>query len=52
MRTVIITSTNNIENAPVEKYIKPICANIVLGVNIFSDIAASFSDFFGGTSSS
>lgn len=28
-----------------------VCANIVLGVNVISDIKASFSVFFGGQSS-
>jgi uncharacterized protein YbjQ (UPF0145 family) len=48
----IITVTNNIENCPIEKYLDSICANVVIGTNIFSDIAASFSDFFGGHSGS
>lgn len=46
----IITVTNNIEGCPIVKYLDPICSNVVIGTNIFSDIAASFSDFFGGTS--
>lgn len=48
----IITVTNNIEGCPIEKYLDSICANVVIGTNIFSDIAASFSDFFGGHSGS
>ena len=48
----IITVTNNIEGCPIEKYLESICANVVIGTNIFSDIAASFSDFFGGHSGS
>lgn len=50
--TFIITVTNNIENCPIERYLDSICANVVIGTNIFSDIAASFSDFFGGHSGS
>lgn len=50
--TFIITVTNNIENCPIEKYLDSICANVVIGTNIFSDIAASFSDFLGGYSGS
>ena len=46
----IITSTNNIEDCPIERYIDTICTNIVVGTNVFSDIAASFTDFFGGFS--
>ena len=48
----IITVTNNIEGCPIEKYLDSICANVVIGTNVFSDIAASFSDFFGGHSGS
>lgn len=49
---LIISTTNNIENGIIKQYIDVICCNIVVGTNIFSDIAASFSDFFGGTSDS
>lgn len=48
----IITTTNNIEGCPIERYINTICSNIVIGTNVFSDLAASFSDFFGGRSES
>lgn len=50
MKNIIITTTNSIENCPVVKYLDFACANIVLGTNIFSDISASFTDFFGGKS--
>lgn len=46
----IITTTDTIENCPIKKYIDTICSNIVIGTNAFSDIAASFTDFFGGKS--
>lgn len=45
-----ITVTHNIEGGCIEKYIDTICTNVVLGTNVFSDIVASFSDFFGGFS--
>lgn len=48
----IITTTDTIENCPIKKYIDTICSNIVIGTNIFSDFAASFTDFFGGRSDS
>lgn len=48
----IISTTNTIEGCPVKKYIDTICSNIVIGTNIFSDFAASFTDFFGGRSDS
>lgn len=48
----IISTTNNIEGCPIKKYVDTICSNIVIGTNIFSDFAASFTDFFGGRSGS
>lgn len=46
----IITVTNSIEGCTIEKYLDPICSNIVIGTNLFSDFAASLSDIFGGFS--
>lgn len=48
----IISTTHNIEGCPIKRYIDAICTNIVIGTNIFSDFAASFTDFFGGRSDS
>lgn len=48
----IVSTTDNIENGVIKQYIDVLCCNIVVGTNIFSDIAASFSDFFGGKSGS
>ena len=48
----IMSTTNTIEGCPIKKYIDTICSNIVIGTNIFSDFAASFTDFFGGRSDS
>lgn len=50
MNKFIITTTNNLEGCPVKEYLDAISTNIVLGTNAFSDFAASFTDFFGGTS--
>lgn len=47
---IIVTTTNFIEGMEIEKYFELISTNVVLGTNVFSDIGASFSDFFGGTS--
>lgn len=46
-----ISTTSSISNMNIEKHIDLVSANIVVGTNIFSDISASFSDFFGGQSS-
>lgn len=49
---MIITSTENIAHFQISEYVGTVCSNIVMGTNVFSDIAASFTDFFGGNSSS
>ncbi len=51
-RAFLISTTNSIENGAIKKYIDTICSNVVIGTNIFSDISASFMDFFGGRSGS
>lgn len=48
----IFSTTNNIEGGKIIRYIDVICTNIVVGTNVFSDFAASFTDFFGGKSNS
>lgn len=50
MTRIITTTTNHIEGWEVTRYMAPISVNIVVGSNIFSDVSASFSDFFGGRS--
>jgi len=50
MSKIITTTTNNIEGCEVKQYYQPISSNVVVGTNLFSDISASFTDFFGGRS--
>lgn len=50
MKKISISTTNSIEGAEILKYIDIVFSNIVIGTNIISDIGASFTDFFGGTS--
>ena len=47
---IIISTTNSIENATIEKYLGIVTSNFVIGTGFFSDFKASFSDFFGGMS--
>ena len=47
---MIVTTTNSIENAEIEKYIDLISTNVVIGTNLFSDFGASLTDLFGGYS--
>ena len=47
---VIITTTPTLEGMPIKEYRGIINTNIVIGTNLFSDFAASFTDVFGGNS--
>lgn len=47
---MIITSTNSISGYNITAYLGLVNANVVIGSNIISDIFASFTDVFGGTS--
>jgi uncharacterized protein YbjQ (UPF0145 family) len=50
MEFLTTTTTNSIENAVIERYLGLVSTNVVVGTNLFSDIAASFTDIFGGRS--
>ena len=50
--SVFVSTTSSIANMTIEKHIDLVSANIVIGSNMFSDIAASFTDLFGGQSKS
>lgn len=49
---MILSTTNNVENFNIQKYLGVICAQEVVGVNILSNFVASISDIVGGTSGS
>lgn len=51
MEKFIITTTPTIEGHPIKAYLGAINVNVVIGTNFFSDFAASFTDVFGGNSS-
>ena len=48
---MIVTTTSNIPNEEIKSIISVVHNRVVLGTNLFSDISASFSDFFGGNNS-
>ena len=48
----LISTTNSIEKGEILSYIDVVCANVVIGTNVFSDLFASFTDLFGGRSNS
>lgn len=47
---VIITTTNNISCYSIKEYRGAVCANQVLGANVFADFLASWTDFLGDKS--
>lgn len=50
MANLLITTTPVLDKIEIKRYIGPLTVNLVLGVNFFSDFAASFTDVFGGNS--
>ena len=52
MNKIITTTTDHLEGWEVTQYFSPISTNIVIGANILSEIAASWTDIFGGRSGS
>lgn len=47
---VLITTTNTIQGGTIIQYLDLISTHVVIGANFFSDLKASFTDFFGGRS--
>ena len=47
---MIITTTQNIEGRPVEKYLSPVASEVIYGANIVRDFAANVVDMTGGRS--
>lgn len=50
MNRIITTITHTLEGWEINEYFPPVSSNVVVGTNIFSDISASLTDFFGGRS--
>lgn len=49
---MIVATTSFIPNTEISEIVDVIHSRVVVGTNVFSDISASFSDFFGGNNSS
>lgn len=49
---MIVTTTNTVEGRTVVEYLGVVCAQSVLGVNAFKDLAAGVRNVFGGRSRS
>jgi uncharacterized protein YbjQ (UPF0145 family) len=50
--SVLVTTTSQLDGYKVNEYLGYISNHVVIRTNIFSDMAASFTDMFGGKSSS
>ena len=50
MDNILITTTPLLDKIQIQRYLEPLTANVVLGVNFFSDFAASITDVLGGNS--
>jgi uncharacterized protein YbjQ (UPF0145 family) len=48
----VVTTTPNLEGWTIRDYVTVVSCHVVTGTGVVSDIAASFSDFFGGRSDS
>lgn len=51
MNNLLVTTTHSVEGKEIKKYFTPISATSVIGTNALSELKASFTDFFGGRSS-
>lgn len=51
-RDILVITTAEPANKRIRKHLKPVTSHVVAGTNIFSDIFASWSDIFGGRSTS
>jgi len=51
-RDIAVSTTPKLEGWSIKSYLGVASAHVVAGTNVFSDIAASFSDVFGGRSQS
>jgi uncharacterized protein YbjQ (UPF0145 family) len=49
---MIITTSSTIAGHEIINYLEPITSHLVAGTDVFSDMAAGFTDFFGGRSAS
>lgn len=49
---MIVTTTSNIEGKVIKDYYGIVFGEVVAGVNFMKDLAASFTNFFGGRSGS
>ncbi|MEM8583285.1 MAG: YbjQ family protein, partial [Bacteroidota bacterium] len=46
------STTNNLENAPIQEYLGLVTGETIIGTNVFRDVFASIRDIVGGRSGS
>ncbi|WP_295717398.1 heavy metal-binding domain-containing protein [Mucilaginibacter sp.] len=51
-KQVLVVTTSDLGEIKIIKHLKPVSAHVVAGTNVFSDISALVTDFFGGRSGS
>lgn len=49
---VKVTTTSGFDGIKIKDYLEPVTANVVVGMNVFKDMFAGLTDFFGGKSRS
>ena len=47
---MIISTTPNLEGHPIQKYLGVVTGETIIGANVFKDVMAGITDFFGGRS--
>ena len=47
---MIISTTPNLEGHPIQKYLGVVTGETIIGANVFKDMMAGITDFFGGRS--
>lgn len=52
MSDIKVFTVSTFDGIKIDKYIKPVTYHVVIGMNFFADFIQSFTDFFGGNSSS
>lgn len=51
-KDILVITTSSAEGLKVKKYLKPVSAHIVAGMNLFNDFLGGLTDVFGGRSNS
>ncbi|MEO0626881.1 MAG: YbjQ family protein [Bacteroidota bacterium] len=47
---MILTTTSNLDNAPIKEYLGLVTGETIIGANVFRDVFASIRDIVGGRS--